>query len=259
MLCVVLFGMPSCRPISATDSRGAAAEKRFMMRMAFETLLIMASVRRCALQGELAREMAGGDMTRRHFGERWRRRRADRLGVAAARMEGTAGRRRRSARDLALEDDGFVLRGRIRPRDRGQQSLRIRMPWTCEEGFGRREFDDATDIHHGEPIGDVLDDAEIVRDEEIADTEILLQILQQVEDLRLDRDVERGYRLVGDDKERVGHKSAGDADALPLAAAEGVRITVEVRRPRDRPFPPCPSRAPRAPGAARLAPAEARR
>ena len=51
----------------------------------------------------------------------------------------------------------------------------------------------------------------------------LLQVEQQVQRLRLDRDVERGNRFVGHDQPRVEGQGAGDADALPLAAAEGVR------------------------------------
>ena len=52
----------------------------------------------------------------------------------------------------------------------------------------------------------------------------LLQVLEQVEDLRLDRDVERGDRLVADDEVRVQGERARDADALALAAGELVRI-----------------------------------
>ena len=49
--------------------------------------------------------------------------------------------------------------------------------------------------------------------------QLLLQVLQQVDDLRLDRDVERGDRLVADDEVGLGGQRAGDADALALAAA----------------------------------------
>jgi hypothetical protein len=37
----------------------------------------------------------------------------------------------------------------------------------------------------------VLDDAKTMRDEKIGESEPLLQILQQIDDLGLDRDVER--------------------------------------------------------------------
>ena len=52
--------------------------------------------------------------------------------------------------------------------------------------------------------------------------------LQQVEDLRLDRDVERRDRLVGDDQLRLQRQRARDADALALAARELVRVAVVV-------------------------------
>ena len=52
--------------------------------------------------------------------------------------------------------------------------------------------------------------------------------MQQVDDLRLDRDVEGGDRLVGDDEVGVHGQGAGDADALALAAGELVGVAVDV-------------------------------
>ena len=65
-----------------------------------------------------------------------------------------------------------------------------------------------------------------MRDEEIAQAETLLQIQQQVDDLRLHRDVERGHRFVADDEFRLQRQRARDADALALAAGELMRVTV---------------------------------
>jgi hypothetical protein len=56
----------------------------------------------------------------------------------------------------------------------------------------------------------------------------LLQVLQQVDDLRLDRDVERRDRLVADDELGLDGERAGDADALALAAGELVRAAAHV-------------------------------
>ena len=56
----------------------------------------------------------------------------------------------------------------------------------------------------------------------------LLQVLEQIEDLGLDRDVERRDRLVADDQLRADGERAGDADPLPLAARELVREPVVV-------------------------------
>ncbi len=49
---------------------------------------------------------------------------------------------------------------------------------------------------------------------------LLLQVLQQVQDLRLHGDVEGGHDLVADEQLRLEDQRAGDADALALASGE---------------------------------------
>ena len=51
-----------------------------------------------------------------------------------------------------------------------------------------------------------------------------LQVEDQVEDLRLDGDVERGGRLVGDQHFRIAGERHGDHGALAHAAGQLVRI-----------------------------------
>ncbi len=63
-----------------------------------------------------------------------------------------------------------------------------------------------------------------MRDEDEGELAALLQPLQQQQDLRLDRDVEGGNRLVGDEQFGLKRQRASDADALALPAAEFVRI-----------------------------------
>ena len=79
-------------------------------------------------------------------------------------------------------------------------------------------------------VGDVADDVQVVGDEDVGEPELALQVLEQVQDLRLDRDVERRHRLVADDQLRVDRERARDADALALAARELVREAVVVLR-----------------------------
>ncbi len=67
---------------------------------------------------------------------------------------------------------------------------------------------------------------EVVRDEQERQLVLLLQFLQQVDDLRLDRDVERGDRLVAHDEGRLHRQRARDAHALALAAGEFVRVAL---------------------------------
>jgi hypothetical protein len=65
-----------------------------------------------------------------------------------------------------------------------------------------------------------------VRDEDVGEVELLLQLDEQVQHLRLDRDVECRDGLVGDDELRLEHERAREPDALALAAAELVRVPV---------------------------------
>src|SRR5260221_1462270 len=88
----------------------------------------------------------------------------------------------------------------------------------------RPGLDDAAEIHHRHALAKIADDAEIVRDEDEGEPAALLQALQQQQDLRLDRDVEGGDRLVRREQFRVPRQPAGEADAPALPAAELLRI-----------------------------------
>ena len=61
-------------------------------------------------------------------------------------------------------------------------------------------------------------------DEDDRGAERPLQIEDQVEDLRLDRHVERGGRLVGDEDARIARKRHRDHRALAHAAGQLVRV-----------------------------------
>jgi hypothetical protein len=63
-----------------------------------------------------------------------------------------------------------------------------------------------------------------MRNKQVGEPQTLLHIHEQVDDLRLDRDVERGNRLVGDQQARLERERAGNAYTLALAAREFVRI-----------------------------------
>ena len=121
------------------------------------------------------------------------------------------------------------LIARVRHRHREQQRLGVRMQRRGEQRLLVGVFDDAAEIHHRDAVADVLDHREIVRDEQVSEPHLALQVDHQVQDLRLDRDVERRHRLVADDQLRLERERAGDADALALAAGELVRIVVHLR------------------------------
>ena len=131
----------------------------------------------------------------------------------------------------AVEHRGEIeLALQIRVGHGREQAQRVGMERIREQHFARRDLDDAAAAHHGDLVGDVVDDGEIVRNEEVREPELGLQVLQQVQDLRLDRDVERGYGLVAEHEIGLERERAGDADALALPARKAVRIPVEEAR-----------------------------
>ena len=97
-------------------------------------------------------------------------------------------------------------------------------------------LDDLAEVHHGDAVADVGDGGEIVADEQIAHAESPLQVLELGDDLRPDRHVERGDRLVEHDQPRVGRQRPGDGDPLALTAAELVREQVGHVRPQPHQF-----------------------
>ena len=102
-----------------------------------------------------------------------------------------------------------------------------------------------------DPVGDVPHDRQVVGDEQVGQAELLLEVLQQVDHLRLDRHVERRDRLVADDDLRAQRERAGDPDALALAAGELVRVPVHGVGVEPDPFEQLAHRPRRARSAAR--------
>ena len=96
-------------------------------------------------------------------------------------------------------------------------------------------LDDLAAIHDGDAVGEMRDDRDVVRDEQVGDAELVAQVGEQVDDRGLHRDVERRDRLVAHDEARVGGERARDADALLLAAAHlvGVAVGVVRRQPHE--------------------------
>ena len=91
------------------------------------------------------------------------------------------------------------------------------LPW--------RHLDDLAEIHDRDTVRHVLDNREIMTDEE--QRQAKFPHLKQIDDLRLDGDVERRDRLVADDQVRLRRERPCDADALALSALEFVRPSVQ--------------------------------
>ena len=98
---------------------------------------------------------------------------------------------------------------------------------TRKQRTRRPDLLDPPAVHHRDLVGDVLDDTDVVRDEQVRHTELALQLAQQVQDLRLHRHIECRGRLVADDQLRRYRQRARDRDALALAARELMRIALQ--------------------------------
>src|SRR5215831_6734164 len=132
--------------------------------------------------------------------------------------------RRHSARNFLKPPDRNFPAHRRQPRNRSHQPVRIRMQWTSEQFLNRRLFHLAACIHHNDALRGFCHHAEIMGDQDHRRAKLALQIEDNVEDLRLDGDIERGRRLVGDQHFRIAGERHRDHGALTHAAGKLVRI-----------------------------------
>ena len=65
-------------------------------------------------------------------------------------------------------------------------------------------------------------------DEQIRQVKLFLQLAEEVQDLRLNGHIERRHGLVANNQLGIDRQGARDSDALPLPAAELVRIAIDV-------------------------------
>ena len=96
---------------------------------------------------------------------------------------------------------------------------------------GATGLDDLAGVHDVHAVGVARHHAEVVGDDDDRGAELLRQPRHDLEDLRLDRHVERRGRLVGEQELRVAGQRHRDHHALAHAAGELVRVVVEAARP----------------------------
>ena len=156
---------------------------------------------------------------------------ADLLRDRAPGAEPAAGRDAQRARHVAGHGRPALRRGDLagravgQPGNGGEQALRIGMPGGAEQPFGGGDLDDPAQVHDGDTVAQVPDHREVVRDEQQREAQLTAQVTQQVQDRRLDADVQGRYRLVGHEDVGPQGQGPGDRDPLALAARElpGVR------------------------------------
>ncbi|MNI56483.1 hypothetical protein D3C73_1114900 [compost metagenome] len=87
-----------------------------------------------------------------------------------------------------------------------------------------RLFDDLPGIHYDHPVAHLGNDAKIMRNHQNGHALALLQITHQIEDLCLDRYIERCGRLIGNQQLGIADHRHGDHHPLAHPAGELVRV-----------------------------------
>ena len=99
----------------------------------------------------------------------------------------------------------------------------------CKQGFDIGLLDLLAGIHHDHALRGLRDHAEVVRDQDQAHAELFLQVEHKRENLRLNRHVKRGGRLIGDQQRRAARQR--HRDHRPLAHAAGQLMRIFLRAP----------------------------
>ena len=150
---------------------------------------------------------------------------ADLLGERAAVGEHAARRlgaeHRQEARDRV---EASVVLAHAASRDGAHEADGVRVARVVEHQLHRPLLDETARVEDADALAHLRDHAEVVADEERRGVELVLQVGDQVEHLRLDRRVEAGRRLVEDQERRVLGERHRDQDALLHPARELVRI-----------------------------------
>src|SRR5215217_3666192 len=151
-------------------------------------------------------------------------------GVRATGPEPATRRGVHRRRHVAFQDHAFALQldVGVGDGDRGEQSLGVWVQRVAVELIAGRHLYHHAEVHNPHAVGDVLDHREVVGDEQIGQVPLSLELLHQVDDLRLDRDVQSRDGLVGHDKVGVYSEGPGHPKPLPLSARELVRVAVGV-------------------------------
>ena len=151
---------------------------------------------------------------------------ANGLCIGAAATEPAAGFRVDRAGQIALHTGARMGAGQLGVRDgnAAQQALGVGVQRVFVDLFGIAAFHQLAQVHHADIIRNVTHHRKVVGDKQVRGTFGLLIVTQQVDDLRLNGNVQCGDGLITDDQRGVQHQGAGNADALALAAGKLVGI-----------------------------------
>ena len=154
--------------------------------------------------------------------------------VRAPRVKVAARRGFARTRNVTREDDPLAFRtpSGVRSGYGREKGSGVGMPRIPIEILRIRHLDHPTQIHHGDPITHVLDEREVVRDEEVGEAQIPLEVVEKVHHLSLHGDVQGADRLVQDQKVRLHGERSRDPETLALSTTELVWIPIDMVLPK---------------------------
>ena len=100
----------------------------------------------------------------------------------------------------------------------------------AEDRLGGSFLDDPAGVHDRDPVGDLDQHGEVVRDEEHREPELPLQALQELQHLRLHHHVQRRRGLVRDHEGRVAGERHRDHHSLLLPSGQLVGVVIDAPR-----------------------------
>lgn len=109
---------------------------------------------------------------------------------------------------------------RVRGRNRRKEGTSIWMNGARIDAVGIAFLHDAAPIQHDDALREVTNHGEIMSNEQVSQPPGRLKSAEQVQNLRLDRQVESAHGLVADHQSRVRHQRSRDGDPLSLASGK---------------------------------------
>src|SRR3954470_5125598 len=126
--------------------------------------------------------VAGDGVAGRNRLQLWHLRSRTVLRVGTTGVEATAWRRVLRAGDLAGDQQPPRRTGFAGLWHGGEERLRIGVSWCVKDARGRPDLGQPTEVHDGDPVGEVPNHVDVVGDDQVGQSELAGEVVQQVED-----------------------------------------------------------------------------
>ena len=105
-----------------------------------------------------------------------------------------------------------------------RSKLGVGMSWIHQHLLHRPHFNNISAEHDGDPVADIVGGCQVVGDVEHADTKLIPELLEQIDDRHAQRGIHHRDGLIGDQEHGVGHQRPGDRNALELPAGKFIGV-----------------------------------